>query len=142
MSGASPASPCVLSIAISGCTLSFESPDLNKSAKAKDLIRQTDIIVSSQVVNEVCVNLIKKAQMGEPDIRKLVGSFYTKYKMALIDEGAILKSSELREALSISFWDSLIVSGALLGGAEILYTEDMADGMLIESRLKVVDPFA
>ena len=80
--------------------------------------------------------------MTEPDIRKLVGSFYAKYKIASIDEGAILKSSELREALSLSFWDSLILSSALLGGAEVLYTEDMADGMVVESRLKIVNPFA
>ena len=40
------------------------SQDANKSAKAKAIIRQGDIIVSSQIINEICVNLIKKAQFA------------------------------------------------------------------------------
>lgn len=57
-----------------------------------------------------------------------------------VDKTTLLKASELRERLQLSFWDSLIVSSALLGSAEILYTEDMADGLLVENRLRVSNP--
>lgn len=116
------------------------SQDASKSAKAKDIIRQGDIIVSSQIINEICVNLIKKAQFDEPAIQRLIDSFYSRYNVTIVDKTTLLKASELRERLQLSFWDSLIVSSALLARAEILYTEDLADGLLVENRLRVSNP--
>ena len=98
------------------------SQDVDKSGKAKDLIRQSDIVISSQVINEICVNLIKKAQFDELGIRRVINSFYKKYTATIVDKSALIKSSELRERLQLSFWDSLILSSALIGGATILYT--------------------
>ena len=118
------------------------SQDQNKSAKAQALIQQSDIIISSQVVNEVCVNLIKKAQLDETSIRNLINSFYTsRCNVVDVDKSTLLRASELREELQLSFWDSLIVSSAVLGGAETLYTEDMSDGLVIEGCLTIINPF-
>jgi predicted nucleic acid-binding protein len=114
----------------------------NKSAKAKAVIQQSDIAISSQVINEVCINLLKKAQFDEPRLRQLINSFYNRYNVGLIDTDTLLKSSELREKLQLSYWDSLIVSSALLVGAEILYTEDMSEGMVIEGSLRIINPVA
>jgi predicted nucleic acid-binding protein len=47
----------------------------------------------------------------------------------------------LREEYSLSFWDSLIVSAAFLAGAEIIYSEDMQDGLVIRESLQVINPF-
>jgi predicted nucleic acid-binding protein len=54
----------------------------------------------------------------------------------------MLSASELRETWQFSFWDSLIVSSALAGGAEILYSEDMSDGLSVENRLRISNPFS
>lgn len=115
--------------------------DPNKSTKAKAVIQQSDIIISSQVINEICINLIKKAQFDESSIRQLINSFYNRYNIVVVDRSTLVKASELREKLQLSFWDSLIVSSALLGGAEILYTEDMSDGLVVEGRLRIINPF-
>ncbi len=40
------------------------SQDEAKAAVAGDLLRSREIVVSTQVVNEVCVNLIRKAKMA------------------------------------------------------------------------------
>lgn len=117
------------------------SQDLSKSTLAKTLIQQSDIIISSQVINEICVNLIKKAQFDETGIQHLINSFYSKYKVDFIDRDLLLKASELRHKLQFSFWDSLIVSSALIGGAEILFTEDMTNGFVVENCLKLINPF-
>jgi predicted nucleic acid-binding protein len=120
----------------------IQSQDQNKSAKAQVLIQQSDIIISSQVVNEVCVNLIKKAHLDERSIRKLINAFYNNWCNVLdVDKNTLLKASKLREEFQFSFWDSLIVSSAILGGAETLYTEDMSDGLLIEGSLTITNPF-
>ena len=40
----------------------------------------------------------------------------------------------------LSYWDSLIVETALSAGADVLFTEDLQDGQIIEG-LRVVNPF-
>ena len=53
----------------------------------------------------------------------------------------MLAASELREAYSLSYWDSLIVATALEAGAAILYSEDMQDGLWINAQLQIINPF-
>ena len=93
------------------------------------------------MINEVCVNLIKKAQYDEPGIRQLINSFYNRYTVIIVDKSLLLRASEYREQLQVSYWDSLIVSSAIIGGAEVLYSEDMTDGMVIENCLTIINPF-
>ncbi len=95
----------------------------DKTAKAKTIVQSSHIIVSSQVINEVCVNLIKKARFDEISIRSLIESFYSKYRVANISQEYLLKASELRDRHRFSYWDSLIVACALLEGATVVYSE-------------------
>jgi predicted nucleic acid-binding protein len=54
----------------------------------------------------------------------------------------ILESaSNLRTQYSFSFWDSLIVASALAAEANILYSEDMQDGLIISNQLTLINPF-
>jgi len=114
----------------------------DKTAKAKIIIQSSRIIVSSQVIKEVCVNLIKKAGLDEFSVRSLIESFYGKYQVALINQESLLKASELRDRYLFSYWDSLIVACALLEGATIVYSEDMQADLLVENRLQIINPFA
>lgn len=116
--------------------------DATKSKTARDLIRRSEILISSQVVNEVCVNLIKKGKLDESSIQQIIKAFYSKYRIGVVDSALMLSASELRETWQFSFWDSLIVSSALAGGAEILFSEDMSDGLSVENRLKISNPFS
>ena len=90
---------------------------------------------------EVCANLIKKAKMPEPEIRKFIEGVYAKHRVVDLDIRVFLFASELREEYSLSFWDSLIVSAAFLSGAETIYSEDMQDGQVIRDSLQIQNPF-
>jgi len=118
----------------------IESQDKAKSARAKQAIQNGNLCLSTQVINEVCLNLIKKAGMVEADIQNLIESFHSKYLVALISRDVMLKASALRLQHQFSFWDSQIVAAALSVGAEVLYTEDMDTALVIESKLKIVNP--
>jgi predicted nucleic acid-binding protein len=99
------------------------------------------VFVSTQVINEVCVNLIKKAQFSEQQIQQLIESFYAKYVVVELSKLLLLRGSALREQHAFSFWDSLIVAGALAANATVLYSEDMQDGLVVEKHLRIVNPF-
>lgn len=53
----------------------------NKHNIAKKTIQANEAIVSTQVINEICVNLLKKTELSEQDIRALILSFYSNYRV-------------------------------------------------------------
>jgi predicted nucleic acid-binding protein len=67
--------------------------DAAKSAKARQLLQEnaTSLIVSSQVINEICVNLIRKAHVPESTLAPLIHSFYRLTLLGLAKELALIK---------------------------------------------------
>ena len=118
----------------------LDTGETEKSDRAKALFEQAEPMLSVQVVNEVCVNLIKKADFSEEQISRLIQSFYEKYPIVEMDESILLAASELRQEYSFSFWDSMVVACAPAANAEILYSEDMQDGLTVRGTLKIVNP--
>ena len=117
-----------------------DAKSATKSATARALVAERRI-VSTQVVNEVCVNLLRKAKRSEEEIRRVVQAFYSQHRVVPLDELTMLAAFELREAYSLSYWDSLIVATALEADATLLYSEDMHHDLWINARLRIVNPF-
>src|SRR6266536_601238 len=117
----------------------IQAQNHDKTATAKTIIESSRIVLSSQVVNEVCVNLINKAHFDEVSIRNLVESFYNRYHVALVTQPTLLRASQLRYRHSFSYWDSLIVAAALAEGTTILYSEDMHSGLTVDNSLQIIN---
>ncbi|HEM61337.1 MAG TPA: PIN domain-containing protein [Chloroflexi bacterium] len=118
--------------------------DETKSKQARQLLQHNEgsLLVSSQVINEVCANLLKKAHLPEAEIRELVRSFYSRYPVILLGQEVQVGASDLRGRLSLSFWDSLILAAAIHGGASIVYSEDLQADLQVDKDLVVRNPFA
>ncbi len=116
----------------------IETPE--KSLIAKTLVKGANIAVSTQVINEICVNLIKKALYPEEKTRNLIESFYNRYDILEINREILLKASDIRNYHKFSFWDSIILASAILGNCDILYSEDMQDDFFMENT-RIVNPF-
>ncbi len=112
-----------------------------KGQIARELIRKSTPVISTQVINEVCVNLLKQAKFSEEEISRLIRAFYDKYPVVGMRKDIMLSASYLRGRYSLSYWDSLIVAAGLRAGVNILYSEDMQDGLIIEGRLEIRNPF-
>jgi predicted nucleic acid-binding protein len=54
----------------------IETQDREKTSIARSIVQQKLITVSTQIINEICINLIKKIQFPEQDILELIESFY------------------------------------------------------------------
>jgi len=119
----------------------IETDDAAKSATARALIQETEPVVSTQVINEVCVNLLRQANFTEGQISQLIESFYEKYPVIELNRPVLLTASQLRQRYSLSFWDSIIAASALSAGVSILYSEDLQHGLIIEGQLQVLNLF-
>jgi len=118
-----------------------EADDSVKSATARALIQETRPVLSTQVINEMCVNLLRQANFTEEQVSRLIESFYDNYPVIELNRSVLLTASQLRQRYSLSFWDSTIVASALSVGVSILYSEDMQHGLTIEEQLQVRNPF-
>ena len=114
----------------------------HERAKAllEDLWRQRSGVVSTQVLQELCVNLRRKA--GHPvDLRtaREIIADYLSWDVVTNTGESILDALQLEEHYQISFWDALVVQAAEASGAAVLYSEDLSDGQTYRG-VRVVNP--
>ena len=48
----------------------------------------------------------------------------------------------LAESYTLSIYDGMIAAAAVVAGCDILYSEDMHHGLVIDGRVRIVNPFA
>ena len=112
-----------------------------KAERAEEILGQGPRI-SVQVLNEAMVNCRRKAGLSWED----TGAFLESIKSLCSVEGLTVQTHQVGRALAekyqLSVYDAMIVSAALIAGSTTLWTEDMHDGLLVEDRLRIVNPFA
>jgi predicted nucleic acid-binding protein len=115
----------------------------HERAKAivEELWRHRSGVVSTQVLQELAVNLRRKA--GRPldgkTTREIIAD-YLSWHVVINSGESILEALDLEERYRISFWDALVIQAALVSGAAILYSEDLSNGQVYGS-VKAVNPF-
>lgn len=119
----------------------IKNQDLTKAAQAKTLIQKSSVVVSTQVINEVCVNLVRKTKLPENEIQQLIYSFYRRYRVINLTQDILLQASKLRQRYHFSYWDSVILAAALSANLPVLYSEDMQHNMIVEDKLTIINPF-
>lgn len=96
--------------------------------------------LSTQVLQELCINLRRKA--GNPlsvDQVRLLIRDYAAWEVVTNSPASILKALDIEARYKISFWDALIVQAAEDAGASVLYSEDLASGQRYAA-VRVVNP--
>jgi predicted nucleic acid-binding protein len=121
----------------------FSDKDSNKQQRAHQLLADlaSSIVISTQVINEVSVNCLKKLQLSNAQTLAIQHAFYQKYQVQSLSEDVVLYATQLRDAFRLSYYDSLIVAAALMAGCNTLYSEDMQHDLFVEQRLRIMNPF-
>lgn len=83
--------------------------------------------VSVQVLQELHVNLIRKAALAPAESAQRVND-YLAWKVIDNDRLLLTSAFDVQARWKLSFWDSLIVAAAQRAGAAQLWSEDMAHG--------------
>lgn len=98
--------------------------------------------ISVQVLNEAMVNCRRKAGLDWDE----TGAFLAGVRALCPVEDVTLQTHDVGRALAerygFSVYDAMIVAAALLAGCTRLWSEDMQDGLLVEGRLRIANPFA
>ena len=121
----------------------FDADSSKKQARARDLLREERdrLIVSVQVLGEFYVTVTRKlaAPLSADAASRAVDAF-CELQVETLHPGLVRAAVHRSRVSRLSYWDSLIVETALSAGADVLFTEDLQDGQIIDS-LRVVNPF-
>jgi len=117
------------------------SEEAAKADRAEEILRAGGLI-SVQVLNELANVARRKLNMTWQEISELLSLIRSVCSIDSLTIETHDQGMAVAERYRLSVYDSMIVAAALLSGCEILYSEDMQDGLLIDQKLRIVNPFA
>jgi predicted nucleic acid-binding protein len=116
------------------------SADAAKADRAEKLIGEGGAI-SVQVLNEIANVARRKMALSWPETHALLSMVRGLLTVQDLTTDVHDTGLALAERYQFSIYDAMIAAAALRADCDALWSEDMQDGMVIEGRLRVVDPF-
>jgi predicted nucleic acid-binding protein len=114
----------------------------DERAAAAQALLQDRPVISVQGLNEFANVARRKLGMGWEEIRDAVSALRALCSAVLALDVAIHgEALRIAERYGYSIFDALVIASALQAGSETLWSEDMQDGMVIDGRLRIVNPF-
>ncbi len=97
-------------------------------------------VLSTQVLQELCINLRRKIARRLPveEVRRLLQD-YLSWEVVVNTPTSVLQALEIEVRYKTSFWDALVLQAAESSGAAVLYSEDLAAGQKY-GPLRVINP--
>lgn len=113
----------------------------SRAVVAQALLRR-GCLVSVQGLNEFVNVARRKLRLPWPEIREALAAIRVLCPTILpIDAQTHGTALDLAERHGFAIFDALIVAAAVQVDAEILWSEDMQDGMTINGTLRIANPF-
>ena len=121
----------------------FSEDEPTKQQKALNLIDAVacDAIISNQVINELANIFLKKFKLPIEQVEDSFLFFYSLLNIVSFDMSTQIRALRLKQRYNLQYFDSLIISTALENKCNILYSEDMQHELIIDNRLKIINPF-
>ena len=117
------------------------SSDSTKADKAETLIND-GCKISIQVLNEMANVAYRKLSMPWNEIAEISNLIQSLCEVVPLTSETHKLGLELAQRYQLSLYDSMIVAAAHLAECEVLYSEDMHNGLSIDRQLQICNPFS
>jgi predicted nucleic acid-binding protein len=114
--------------------------DAAKAARAEALV-EVGGVVSVQVLNELTNVARRKMGLDWDETRAMLAAFRALLTVRPLTVEVHDAGLVLAERHRLSVYDAMIVASALDAGCEVLWSEDMHHGLVVDGRLRIADPF-
>jgi predicted nucleic acid-binding protein len=112
-----------------------------RAATAQEVLER-GCVTSAQGLNEFANVARRKLGMTWAELRDALAAIRTLCTTIVpLDVDLHGDAIRIAERLGYRIFDALMVAAALRANCHVLYSEDMQDGILIEGRLRIVNPF-
>lgn len=112
-----------------------------RAAAAQSLLER-GVITSVQGLNEFANVARRKLGMSWEELRKALTDIRILCRAILpLDIETHETALRIAERYGYAIFDALMIASALRAGSDTLWSEDMQDGMIIDGRLRIANPF-
>jgi predicted nucleic acid-binding protein len=112
-----------------------------RAARAQALLER-GCVIGVQGLNEFASVAKRKLLMSWAEIREALGAIRTVCSTIIpLDVETNSDAVRIAERYGYAFFDALMIASALRAGCGILWSEDMQDGLVIDKRLRIANPF-
>jgi len=116
------------------------SADQAKADRAEEVLANGGV-VSVQVLNEFASVAVRKLGMKWREVRECLEPVRAACAVEPLTLAIHDSALDMAERYDLSFYDALIVAAAHASGCDVLYSEDMHDGLVIERAVTIRNPF-
>jgi predicted nucleic acid-binding protein len=116
------------------------SGDPARADRAEKLLTKGGAI-SVQVLNEVANVARRKMQMSWPEARSFLSILRGLLSVHSVTTEIHEDGLTIAERYNLSIYDAMIAASALTADCDTLWSEDMQHGMVIDGRLRIINPF-
>lgn len=120
-----------------------DARDIPKQNRASSLLDEhltaDSAVLSLQVLQEYFSAVTRKLHVPAETAQRRVEIFACA-KIVRFEIADLIAGIELHRLTQISFWDAMIVHAARIGGASVLYSEDLQHGSIVGG-VRIVNPF-
>ncbi len=112
-----------------------------KAPAAQALMRQP-FAISSQTLNEFANVARKKLLVSWVDIERTVDDLMTMAAaIGSVDQKTTKDAIDLATRYNLAFYDATMLAAALTLGCSNYYSEDLQHGLVIDSKMTIINPF-
>jgi predicted nucleic acid-binding protein len=112
----------------------------DKRAIARNFFNENPV-VSSQVISEYLNVMNRNFKMQKQELIQICSLWLEKCSVQPVILSTIKLAQNLVSKYDFQIFDGIIAAAALEADCDILYSEDMQDGQVIENKLKIKNPF-
>jgi predicted nucleic acid-binding protein len=116
------------------------SDDYEKAVASEILIRQGGVI-NVQVLNELANVARRKIRLSWDETKLILDTTRALLTVLPLTEDIHCDGVRLARRYGLSIYDAMIAAAALSADCTVLMSEDMQDGMVIDNRLRIRNPF-
>jgi predicted nucleic acid-binding protein len=120
----------------------YSKDEIRKQSTSLRIVNEcAQAIISTQVVNELINVLSKKIGLEWDEITNVLAEIRESFTIHIVNLTVIQSACKFAKRYQYSYFDSLIIASALASNATVLFSEDMQNGQIIESRLTIINPY-
>jgi len=108
-------------------------------ALLKRLYENNEGVLSTQVLQEYCNVALKKLRLPITHIRSQL-DLYEQFEVVQVTPAIIRAGLDLQQIRSVSFFDSIVLASAHTAGCNVIWSEDMSTGEVING-VRISNPF-
>lgn len=97
--------------------------------------------ITTQIITESANVMHRKLKYDYSDIHSVTDKFVQEMNLYIITHHTIKTAFNIAERYGYSYYDSQVIASALESDSAVLYSEDLQHNQIIESRLRIINPF-